>query len=111
MVRLREESTMSDAAVPEVIDNPAAGRFEVRLNGEVAFAEYRQKDGYILFPHTVVPPAFEGKGVGGALVRHALAVAREQGQKIMPACSFFAAYIARHPEYQDLVHPDYRPTP
>lgn len=92
----------------EVIDNAEAGRFEVHLDGEVAFAEYRLLESGILFPHTVVPPAFEGKGVGGAMVRHAMAYAREKGMKVIPVCAFFAGYIAKHPEFHDLVHPDYR---
>jgi predicted GNAT family acetyltransferase len=99
---------MTDVPAFEVVDNPAAGRFEVHLDGETAFAEYRLKGDVIVFPHTVVPPAFEGKGVGGALVRHALGVARDKGWKVIPTCSFFAAYIARHPEQQDLLHPDHR---
>jgi predicted GNAT family acetyltransferase len=46
--------------------------------------------------------------VGGALVRHAMAFARQRGQKVLPVCTFFAGYIARHPEFHDLVHPQYR---
>ncbi|WGM39336.1 GNAT family N-acetyltransferase [Caulobacter sp. NIBR1757] len=97
---------MTDA--PEIIDNRAANRFEVHLGGETAFAEYRLEEGAIVFPHTVVPPAFEGKGVGGALVKHGLAYARERHLKVKPTCSFFAGYISKHPEYHDLVHPDFR---
>lgn len=90
----------------EVTNNEQAGRFEVKLDGETAFAEYQLKrDGSIVFPHTVVPEAFEGQGIGSALVKHGLAHAREQGLKVIPLCSFFAGYIARHPEYLDLVHP------
>jgi predicted GNAT family acetyltransferase len=92
----------------EVVDNADGGRFEVHLDGEVAFAEYRLLESGILFPHTVVPPAFEGKGVGGALVRYAMAYAREKGMKVIPVCTFFAGYITKHPEFHDLVHPDYR---
>lgn len=95
-----------------VIDNrpedAKEGRFEIHLDGQTAFAEYRLLESGILFPHTVVPPAFEGKGVGSALVRHALGVAREKGMKVIPVCTFFAGYIAKHPEFHDLVHPDYR---
>ncbi|MFN3857817.1 MAG: GNAT family N-acetyltransferase [Caulobacter sp.] len=98
---------MTDRAF-EVVDNADGGRFEVHLDGEVAFAEYRLLASGILFPHTVVPPAFEGRGVGGALVRHAMAYARERDLKVIPVCTFFAGYIAKHPEFHNLVHPDYR---
>ncbi|MBI1186125.1 MAG: GNAT family N-acetyltransferase [Alphaproteobacteria bacterium] len=92
----------------EVVNNEAEGRFEVRLGGEVAYAEYRVLSNGILFPHTEVPPAFEGKGVGSALVTTALAWARARGAQVMPVCPFFAAYIKRHPEWHDIVHPHYK---
>lgn len=91
----------------EVRRNAAAHRFEAQIEGELAFAEYRVQPDGVLFPHTVVPQAFEGRGVGSALVRAALAYAREQDLRVKPACSFFAGYMARHPETHDLLHPDY----
>lgn len=92
----------------EVRNNAAKGRFEVELDGEVAFAEYRIEDEAIVFPHTLVPPAFEGRGVGGALVREGLAFAKEKGLPVKPVCPFFAAYIAKRPEYHSMVHRDFR---
>ena len=91
-----------------VRDNTEIGRFEIELDGVLAFAEYRVLQSGVLFPHTEVPPAHEGKGVGSALVRHALDDARAKGLKVMPVCTFFASYIVRRPEYHDIVHPDYR---
>jgi hypothetical protein len=44
----------------EVTDNPEASRLEVRLGDDVAFAEYQRARGGMVFPHTVVPKAFEG---------------------------------------------------
>jgi predicted GNAT family acetyltransferase len=93
---------------PQVTNNKAANRFEVKLDGETAYAEYRLAKDRITFPHTVVPEAFEGRGIGSALVKAGLAYAKEEGLKVLPLCSFFAGYIERHPEYQDLVHPDYQ---
>ena len=52
----------------EVINNEAGGRFEVHLDGATAYAEYRLLETGILFPHTEVPSAFEGRGVGGAWI-------------------------------------------
>ena len=91
----------------EVRRNEAAQQFEAELEGETAFAQYRVTPDGVLFPHTVVPDALEGQGVGSALVRAGLSWAREQGQLVLPACAFFAAYMRRHPETHDLVHPDY----
>jgi len=92
-----------------VTNNAEAGRFEVQLDGHVAYAEYRVLQSGVLFPHTEVPAALEGRGVGSALVRAGLDFARAQGVKVMPVCPFFAGWIRKHPEAHDLVHPDYRP--
>lgn len=93
-----------------VTDNVDARRFEVRLDGEVAFAEYRLRPGVIVLPHTVVPPAFEGRGVASALARHAFGYAREKGLKVIPTCPFMAAWIKKHAEEQDLVDDSCRAT-
>jgi predicted GNAT family acetyltransferase len=59
-------------------------------------------------PHTVVPQAFGGHGVGGRLAEAALSYAREHGLLVAPTCSFIAAYITKHPEWHDLVEASYR---
>ena len=97
-----------EAAPVTVRNNEAAQQFETDAGGEVAFAQYRVLPEGVLFPHTVVPEAAEGRGVGSALVRAGLDWARQRGLQVLPACAFFAAYMERHPETQDLVHPDYR---
>jgi predicted GNAT family acetyltransferase len=53
--------------------------------------------------HTEVDPEFEGSGLGGKLVAGALDDVRAQGRRVQPLCPFVAKYIARHPEYADLV--------
>lgn len=92
-----------------VRDNPERHRFEIDLgDGAIAVAEYTLPEGKILFSHTEVPPAHEGKGVGSALIRFALASARARNLKVIPVCPFFAAYIKKHAEEQDLLDPAYR---
>ena len=91
-----------------VVNNEAANRFEARLGDATAFAEYRLRAGQILLPHTVVPDEFAGRGVGGLLAKAALSYAREQGLEVVPTCPFIAGYIAKHPEWQDIVDPEFR---
>ena len=92
----------------QVTNNTEASQFEVVIDGETALASYRLEGDTITFPHTVVPEAFEGRGIGSALVKAGLGYARENGLKVIPLCSFFAGYMERHPETHDLVHPDHR---
>ena len=98
------------AAHPYTVrDNAEKHRFEIDLgDGSLAIAQYTLPEGKIMFTHTEVPPAHEGKGVGSALIRFALASARTRGLKVIPICPFFAAYIKQHPEEQDLLDPAYR---
>jgi predicted GNAT family acetyltransferase len=91
-----------------VVNNEARSRFEADLGGAVAFADYRLRDGALELPHTVVPDAFSGHGVASQLARAALTYARERGLRVIPSCSFMAHYIAKHPEWRDIVHPAWR---
>jgi hypothetical protein len=86
-----------------VTDNAAAARFEIDVDGEVAgYAEYRRREGVVTFTHTVVDPAYEGRGVGSALVRGALDAVRAEGARVLAQCPFVRAWIERHPDYADL---------
>jgi len=88
-----------------VSNNRDQGRYEAHLDGELAgFAAYRQADHTITFTHTEVDDAFEGKGVGSALVRGALDDVRAMGDRsVVPLCPFVKGYIEKHEEYADLV--------
>lgn len=99
---LEGECAMADV---EVTDNTERHRFEVNLEGETAFAEYRLRTGGVVLPHTVVPPAFEGRGVASALARFAFDYARDHGLKVIPSCPFIAGWVKKHPEQHDIVHP------
>ena len=92
-----------------VRDNPERHRFEINLgDGTFAIAEYTLRPGKIMFTHTEVPEAHEGKGIGTTLIRFALDAARERGLKVIPICPFFAAYMQKHAEVQDLLDPAWR---
>ncbi len=97
---------MSDV---KVADNPGESRFEARVDGELAgFAAYETADDLIVFTHTEVFDAFEGKGVGSALARGALDAVRADGaRQVLPRCGFIRGWIEKHPDYQDLVDPSF----
>jgi len=93
------------AARVTVEDVQANSRFEARVDGEPAgFAEYLRSEKLVVYPHTVVEPAFEGQGVGGALARAALDDARRRGLPVLVTCQFIKGWMLRHPEYTDLAY-------
>jgi len=88
----------------EVRDNPPVSRFEVMLGGvEAGIAEYRLRQGEIVFTHTEIYPEFRGGRLAIDLAVFALDAARARGLRVVPACSFFRRFIHSHAQYQDLL--------
>jgi len=96
---------MSDTPQPEVIEQP--GRHQILVDGEPAgFTEYHDDGDQRTFTHTVVDPDYRGQGLAGTLIREALDATRAAGKSVIPQCSAVAGFIAKHPDYQDLVPAD-----
>jgi predicted GNAT family acetyltransferase len=88
----------------EIVDAPAERRYEARVDGEFAgWVDYRRVRDRLVALHTEVLPAFEGRGIGSALVRRVLDDARATGAYITPRCPLFARHFERHPEDADLL--------
>lgn len=86
-----------------VRNNDEASRYELGSDEGMSIAAYDRQAGAIIFTHTEVPEALEGKGYASRLIKAALADVRAQGLKVVPLCAFVSAYIDRHPEEQDLL--------
>jgi uncharacterized protein len=89
--------------MPEVVDNRAEHEFELVVDGHRAIAAYQLEEGVIVFTHTIVPKAIEGRGVASKLIKAALDSARDRGLRVVPQCPFVKAYIERHPEYRGIL--------
>lgn len=85
---------MSDT---EVRDNQASSRLEIAADGEIAELVYRVRAGRLVLVHTGVPESLGGRGLGGALVRAALAKAANGGLTVVPLCPFARDWLERHP--------------
>ncbi|MBB6625708.1 N-acetyltransferase [Nocardioides sp. KIGAM211] len=100
---------MADTDTVETTHNADEHRYEARIGGELAgVAVYELEDRHagpvIVFTHTEVDDAFEGKGVGSALARFALDDVRRTGERrVVPQCPFIKGWIDKHPDYADLV--------
>jgi predicted GNAT family acetyltransferase len=82
--------------------------FSAVVDGHEAKIEYAEAGNGILdLRHTLVDPALRGKGVGEALVRRTLELAREAGAHVIPTCPFIRKVLAAHPEAGEgvVLHP------
>src|SRR5260221_9061440 len=90
----------TDVDLP-VVHNITAKRFEINLDGKIAFSKYLLAGEMIIIEHTEVPVELEGKGIAGRIVRTALDYARAQKLKVMPLCPFTAGVLHPHPEHHE----------
>ncbi|MEO6472086.1 MAG: GNAT family N-acetyltransferase [Aeromicrobium sp.] len=97
--------SIEDATTTTTVENNAArSRYEISVDGILAgFTEYVDQGDVLVFPHTEVFEEFGGLGLAAILVTQALDDVRANGRVIRPLCPYVAGFIAKHPEYQDLV--------
>jgi predicted GNAT family acetyltransferase len=86
----------------QVRDNRELQRFELPVDGQVVFADYRRQAGRVVITHVEAPVALRGKGAAGRLMQGVMDLARDEQVKVLPLCSYARAWILRHPEYKDL---------
>ncbi len=86
-----------------VRDNSALSRFELASGGVTAFVNYRLDGGVITLLLTETPVQARGRGLASQLVQGVLDNVRARGLKVVPRCAFVRAFLAKHPEFQDLV--------
>jgi len=86
-----------------VRDNTALSRFELDADGVTATLNYRAADGVMTLMHTETPLQARGRGIASQLVAGVLQTARARGLKVLPQCPFVRAYLAKHPEFGDLL--------
>ncbi|HEU0051637.1 MAG TPA: GNAT family N-acetyltransferase, partial [Longimicrobium sp.] len=101
--RQRGGKMADEGAAGEITIDERQERFELRDGAETALLTYHRDDDVFYILHTEVPPALEGRGIAGRLVRAALDHARAGGMRVVPFCPYAKTWIRRHAEYQDLV--------
>ena len=97
--------TLLSMQMPSVVvrHNVSETRFEATIEGSLAVVEYAREKNSLVVTHTFVPVLLRGRGIAEQLVRAALDYARGQKLSVIPVCSYVAQFVARHPEYADLV--------
>lgn len=89
-------------AIGSVRDNKSLSRFELNVEGAVAFANYRLAPSTVIITHTETPRALRGRGIASELVKGALELIRADGLKVVAGCGFVVDYLSKHPEFADL---------
>ena len=90
----------------KITHNPANRAFEIRIDGQLSKLDYIQDAKNFVITHVGVYPEHRGQGVAGKIVEAALQYAKENSLRVIPMCSYAAAFMRRHPEYAELTRQD-----
>ena len=93
---------------PDIRDNAELKSYELPVDGDVAVVTYNLSPPNLMITETLTPERLEGRGIASRLAKHVLADAKARDLLILPVCPFFSAYLQKHPEHADVVHPTYR---
>jgi len=95
--------TQLDLDALEIIHNEAEKRFEVWIEGNLSKLDYIRDGRNFVITHVGVHPELRGLGVAGKITQVGLEYARTNSLRVIPMCSYAAAYIRRNPQYANLM--------
>jgi predicted GNAT family acetyltransferase len=84
-------------------DNADQSRYELELAGQIVFATYRRDGSTLAIRHVEAPLALRGSGAASKLMQGIVDLARAEGLKVRPLCSYASAWMRRHKEYGDVL--------
>ena len=84
-------------------DNEALHRFEIEVNGYIAFITYRKRGKHVALLHTEAAQELIGTGAAAVLAEKTFIYFQQQGFTILPYCPYLIKYIQKHPEWKPLV--------
>ena len=82
--------------MPELLDNQIDSRFEIIVNGEIVFANYRLEGKVLYIDYVEAPVALRGTGAAGLIMQEIKNHAHEQALDIIPICGYAASWLKRH---------------
>lgn len=84
-------------------NNISLSRYELEINGQIVFANYRTQGNVINVDYVFAPEELRGSGAAGKLMEEIALMAKKEKKKINPICSYAALWLGRHKEYNDLI--------
>lgn len=85
-------------------DNITLRRYELLVNGQIAFADYQHKEkGVLTILYVEAPPELRGTGAAGRLMQQVMQDAKTKNLKVRPICSYAAAWIQRSPDHRAML--------
>ncbi|MFC7772754.1 GNAT family N-acetyltransferase [Flavobacterium sp. GCM10027622] len=91
-----------------LIKNETKHQFEISIDEHKALIAYKETEGVIALIHTEVEPELEGKGAATAVIEKTLDYIKKDQYKLVPLCPLVFAYIKRHPEWKEIVDPNFK---
>jgi predicted GNAT family acetyltransferase len=67
------------------------------------FTRYARHGSVLVIPYVEAPPALRGTGAASQLMAGVMEIARTEGLKVRPLCSYASVWMHRHREYHDLL--------
>jgi predicted GNAT family acetyltransferase len=86
--------------------NAGTHRYELVVDGQVAFIDYKQKGEVVYLIHTEVPEALSGRGIAAELVEATLKHIDAHHEILVPRCPYVLSYLKKHPEWVSLLKKD-----
>lgn len=86
-----------------VQQNTATKRFELNVEGHLAFIDYKEVGERIHLIHTESPEALAGRGAATALIEKTLEFIEAHHKTVLPYCPLVFAFIKKHPEWKRIV--------
>ena len=88
----------------EITHNESNHTFEVWIGGHLSKLDYIEDGKNFVIAHVGVHPELRNQGIAGKIVQTALEYARKNSLRVIPMCSYAAAYIRRNPQYAELTN-------
>ena len=93
MLEVKQNNTKPKGEFVAMFDGQPAGLMTYSWAGEDK----------LIIDHTEVEPAYNGKGIGKAMVYKSVEFARDNNLKIIPLCPFAKAMFQKNKEIQDVL--------